>query len=124
MLAAREALANHLYALGLSWPETATASPWPGHLDLVVRGKTFAFISADEAELRISVKLPQSADFARALPFCKPTGYGLGKSGWVTATFKDSEKPPVQLLEQWIDESYRAQAPKKLLKELVTRRSR
>lgn len=117
MLAARQALTNHIYELGLSWPETATASPWPGHLDLVVRGKTFAFISTDDTELRISVKLPQSADFARGLPFCKPTGYGLGKSGWISATIGDA-LPPTELLDGWLRESYIAQAPKKLSKLL------
>ena len=46
------------------------------------------------------------------LPFTEPTGYGLGKSGWVTAKFDDT--PPLPLLKEWLDESYRAQAPKKL----------
>lgn len=56
---------------------------------------------------------------ALMLPFAEPTGYGLGKSGWVTATFNAGEKaPPVALLKQWLDESYRAIAPKKLVKAL------
>ena len=52
------------------------------------------------------------------LPFAKPTGYGLGKSGWVTATFAAGDEPPVEMFKAWIDESYRAQAPKKLVKSL------
>jgi hypothetical protein len=44
--------------------------------------------------------------------------YGLGKSGWVSAKFADGDKPPVDMLKAWIDESYRAQAPKKLVKTL------
>jgi hypothetical protein len=55
---------------------------------------------------------------ALTLPFTSPTGYGLGKSGWVTATFGPKEAPPLDLLEDWIDESYRAQAPKKLVATL------
>jgi hypothetical protein len=52
------------------------------------------------------------------MPFTEPTAYGLGKSGWVSATFEDSDTPPVELLKLWIEESYRAQAPKKLVKQL------
>jgi hypothetical protein len=47
-----------------------------------------------------------------------PTGYGLGKAGWVTARFGPRAKPPLDVLRKWIDESYRAVAPAKLLKEL------
>lgn len=52
------------------------------------------------------------------LPFTQPTGYGLGRSGWVTLTCADSELPPAEMLERWIDESYRAQAPKRLVRTL------
>jgi hypothetical protein len=53
------------------------------------------------------------------LPFASPTGYGLGKSGWVSAEFSDGQTPPKELLKEWIDESYRAQAPKKLVATLA-----
>jgi len=62
----------------------------------------------------LSVKLPESSEEALDLPFTKPTGYGLGKAGWVTATFGPTDKPPVEILKAWIRESYRAVAPKKL----------
>lgn len=55
------------------------------------------------------------------LPFTSPTGYGLGKSGWVTAELEPGQVPAVDLFERWIDESYRAQAPKKLVKQLDER---
>jgi hypothetical protein len=49
------------------------------------------------------------------LPFAKPTAYGLGKSGWVTAELEAGEPVPVDLFQRWIDESYRAHAPKRLV---------
>ena len=55
---------------------------------------------------------------ALLLPFTVPTGYGLGKSGWVTAKLADGEDAPVELFKEWIDESYRAQAPKRLVASL------
>lgn len=51
---------------------------------------------------------------ARELPFVQPTGYGLGKSGWVTASWPDGVDDPMALFRAWIDESYRAQAPRRL----------
>jgi hypothetical protein len=51
---------------------------------------------------------------ALGLPFVTPTGYGLGKSGWVTATFGAKQRPNLPMLRQWIDESFRAIAPCKL----------
>jgi len=62
----------------------------------------------------VTVKLPSSATMALGLPFVEPTGYGLGKSGWVTATFGAKQRPNLGMLKQWIDESYRAVAPRKL----------
>ena len=38
--------------------------------------------------------------FALSLPFVTPTGYGLAKSGWVTATFTARDKPPVEVPKQ------------------------
>ncbi len=107
-----------LREFGLAYPGAHTKSPWPGHLDLAVNDKTFTYLSVDGEPLRISCKLPTSSGLALTMPFTEPTAYGLGKSGWVSATFKDSDTPPVELLKLWIDESYRAQAPKKFLKQL------
>ena len=42
---------------------------------------------------------------------------GLVLIAVVTATFAPGEKPPVDLLCEWIDESYRTIAPKKLVKQ-------
>ena len=58
------------------------------------------------------------------LPFVEPTAYGLGKSGWVSAKFPPNRKPPVEMLKAWIDESYRAQAPKKLVASLESKPAR
>ena len=57
------------------------------------------------------------ADVALMLPFVQPAAYGLGKSGWVAADFS-AHAPDVDMLKAWIDESYRAQAPKKLVATL------
>ena len=109
-----DAVLKTLRAFGLAYPGTGTKSPWPGHLDLAVNDKTFAYLSIEGDPLSISCKLPESSTVALMLPFAKPTGYGLEKSAWVTASFATEDEPPVDMLKDWIDESYRAQASKKL----------
>lgn len=113
-----DAVLVELREFGLRYPGAHTKSPWPGHLDLAVKDKTFAYLSVEGQPFSISCKLPRTNAMALMLPFASPTGYGLGKSRWVTATFADGETPPVDLLKAWVDESYRAQAPKKLVASL------
>jgi predicted DNA-binding protein (MmcQ/YjbR family) len=113
MSPAEAALRKH----ALSYPEAHEDFPW-GERVVKVKGKVFLFLGKHEEMLGLSVKLPSSASFALGLPFASPTAYGLGKSGWVTARFALREKPPVDLLKQWIDESYRAVAPKRLVASL------
>ncbi len=89
-----------------------------------VKGKVFVFLGVDPVpggDMSLSVKLPESSEAALDLPFVKPTGYGLGKARWVTAKFGPSDRPPVDILKDWIRESYRAVAPKKLAAELDLR---
>ena len=104
-----EALRRH----GLSLPEATEEFPW-GHSALKVRGKTFVFLNQSDEELSLSVKLPASRDFALIFDWAEPTGYGLGRSGWVSARFGPDDEPDMELLQRWIVESYKAIAPKKL----------
>lgn len=113
-----DAVLKELRTFGLAYPGAHLKSPWPGHLDLAVKDKTFAYLSVEGEPFGISCKLPHSNAVALMLPFTEPTAYGLGKSGWVSAKFSPGKKPPVDLLKAWIDESYRAQAPKKLVASL------
>jgi len=102
-----------LRSCALSYPETREDHPW-GEPVAKVRDKVFVFFGREGGGLSLSVKLPSSAPFAFDLPYCTPTGYGLGKAGWVTARFAARDPIPVEVLRRWIDESYRAVAPKTL----------
>jgi hypothetical protein len=122
-LAKADAAIEQLRAYGLkTYPGAHIKSPWPGHADLAVKDKTFAYLSTPGQDTpHIGCKLPHSSDVALLQPFASPTGYGLGKSGWVNADFKPSDSVPIELMKEWLDESYRAQAPKKLVAELGAR---
>jgi predicted DNA-binding protein (MmcQ/YjbR family) len=101
----------------MRYPEAHEDFPW-GERVVKVKGKVFLFLGGKDADLSLSVKLPSSGLIALGLPFAAPTGYGLAKSGWVTARFGPKDKPPMEVLRAWIDESYRAVAPKKLAASL------
>ncbi|QRK05017.1 MmcQ/YjbR family DNA-binding protein [Archangium violaceum] len=103
--------------VGMRYPEVTEDFPW-GHRTLKVKGKAFVFMGVSGEGFFMSVKLPQSNGAALMLPFAQPTGYGLGKSGWVSASFGARDTPPVELLSKWLDESYRAVAPKKLVAQI------
>lgn len=114
-----ESIELQLRDYAMTFPEVTEDHPW-GHRAMKVRGKAFVFLGGEKnaAELSLSMKLPQSRDLAADLPFAEPTGYGLGKSGWVTARFTKVSDVPLDLLKAWIAESYRAIAPKRLVKGL------
>lgn len=106
-----------LRAFALSYPGAWEDFPW-GESAFKVGKKVFVFMHRPSADLHVTVKLPLSGLVALSLPFASPTGYGLGRSSWVTAHFAGRKRPPVDLLKRWIDESYRAIAPKKVVARL------
>jgi len=101
----------------LAYPEVTEDFPWD-HRAVKVKGKVFLFMHLEDDALSLSVKLPVTGKAALALPFASPTGYGLGKSGWVTARFGPGDDVPLDVLKEWIDESFRAVAPKRVLARL------
>jgi predicted DNA-binding protein (MmcQ/YjbR family) len=103
--------------VALGYPGAHEDFPW-GHSAFKVGGKSFLFMALEGPELSLSAKLPNTGRSALALPFASPTGYGLGKSGWVTGRFGPASAVPLDAIAEWIDESYRAVAPKRVLQQL------
>lgn len=111
------AVADAIATFALSLPETSEHFPWDQRT-IKVRNKAFVFFGMVEGQdvgLRFTLKLPVSAESLSALPFASPSGYGLGKHGWVTFHFPPEDDPfPAEMMYAWIRESYRAVAPKRL----------
>ena len=108
-----------LEAFALELPGAFPDMPWEGDVVAKVGKKIFVFFGSEDSPT-IAVKLPDSADHALATPGAAPTSYGLGKHGWVTVPVGQPEAPP-DLLQDWIEESYRAIAAKRLVAELDSR---
>jgi len=106
-----------LRRFALSLPGAHEDFPW-GESVVKVGKKVFVFLGRAGGGLTLSVKLPESNLLALDLPFASPTGYGLARGGWVTAAFEPGDRPPLDLLRRWIEESYRAVAPRRSVAEL------
>ncbi|CAM5631117.1 DNA-binding protein [Streptomyces avidinii] len=119
--AVRKWEAVRAFALGL--PEAGEEFPW-GPEDGVVKvnKKIFVFLgNADGPEPPgISVKLKDEALHGHAMtaPGAEPTGYGLGRAGWVSVPLGEKGAPSAEVLCEWVEESYRTVALKRHLKEL------
>jgi predicted DNA-binding protein (MmcQ/YjbR family) len=106
-----------LMKAALAYPEAREDHPW-GDTVVKVKGKIFVFCGFHQGKLYFTAKLPHGRDAALMFPFTKPTGYGLGKAGWVSASFASGEDVPLPMLLEWLDESYRAVAPAKLVRDM------
>ena len=107
-----------IFEFALSLPEAYEDQPW-GEDVVKVRGKIFVFLGPARSR-RMTVKLVESHAHALAIDGAEPTGYGLGRAGWVTVPMRT---PGVSLdvLRDWVEESYRIVAPKRLVAELDAR---
>lgn len=105
-----------LRRLALDFPEAREDFPW-GERVMKVRDKVFVFMGGIEPgdTLHLSVKLKETGADALTLPGARPTGYGLGRAGWVSLSFPTGGPMPLDRLEGWLAESYRAVAPKRLV---------
>jgi predicted DNA-binding protein (MmcQ/YjbR family) len=103
-------------------PEAARVDieAWDGEPTFRVRGKNFVFTAPDGTG--ISVKLPkEEADALVATdPAAEPTGYGLGRHGWVSIKLgKRLSKERWREVEEWIRTSYTLIAPKRLARTVL-----
>jgi predicted DNA-binding protein (MmcQ/YjbR family) len=104
---------DQVRAFALGFPGAYEDFPW-GESVVKVGKKIFVFLGMAETDTPgISVKLRESNEWALSLPGITPTGYGLGRAGWVSVSL--NEGPPMDLLLDWVEESYRLVAPKRLV---------
>jgi predicted DNA-binding protein (MmcQ/YjbR family) len=116
MAAQRSALRKRLLAYALALPEAYIDHPW-GEDVAKVGKKVFVFFGTGRGDFGMGVKLPESGPLALAQPGVTPSGYGLAASGWVNINFGETSMP-FEMLRDWIVESYRAIAPKRIAKLL------
>ena len=99
--------------------ERVDIEAWGGEPTFRVRGKNFVFAAHDASG--ISVKLPkEEAEAVVATdPTAEPTGYGLGRHGWVSVTIGKDTKARWQQVEEWVRTSFTLVAPRRLAKRIA-----
>lgn len=111
------------FALGL--PGVGEEFPW-GESVAKVNKKVFVFMGVEDGDRPpgVTVKLtaPEAHEHALSHSGAEPAGYGLGKAGWVTVPLSGEGAPGAGLVCDWVEESYRAIAPKRLLADLDAQR--
>jgi predicted DNA-binding protein (MmcQ/YjbR family) len=97
--------------------ERVDIAEWGDHPTFRVRGKNFVF--SDQAATSLSLKLPkeEAAAVVATEPAVEPSGYGLGRHGWISVTV--GADADWQQLEEWVRTSYTLVAPKKLARVVL-----
>ena len=76
--------------------------------------RIFAYLGTAEFPA-MTVKLVASHVQALTFECVAPTGYGLARHGWVTCSTDSTNRPPLEVMQDWIDESYCLVASKRLV---------
>jgi predicted DNA-binding protein (MmcQ/YjbR family) len=100
--------------------ERVDVAAWDGEPTFRVNGKTFIFSSPDASG--ISVKLPkdEAAAVVATDPKADPTGYGLGRHGWISLSIPPTTSAKRwREIEEWIRTSYTLVAPNKLARAVL-----
>lgn len=72
----------------------------------VVGSKTFLFVGAKDARLKLAESVPEAAIWVSK----SPDGLKLGTGGWLTIRFDAKNLPSSKVLRAWVEESHRGYA--------------
>jgi predicted DNA-binding protein (MmcQ/YjbR family) len=110
-----------LEAVVAQLPETERVdiAEWGDHPTFRVRGKNFVF--CDQEARHLSLKLPkdEAAAVVATEQSVEPTGYGLGRHGWISVTVdENADDERWQQIEEWVRTSFTLVAPKTLARQV------
>lgn len=100
--------------LALKFPETEEGSSC-NKLSYKAGKKAFLYLGGNEESYSLMLKLVDSYAEAEKLAKKHPEVYRPGKAGWVSIEYATTQAPPKGLLERWLEESFRALVPKKIV---------
>ena len=93
---------------------------WGGEPTFRVNGKNFVFTNPDATTLTVKLPKEEAEAVISTDENVVPTGYGLGRSGWVTVTIgKRATAARWREVEEWVRTSYTLVAPKKLAQKVI-----
>jgi predicted DNA-binding protein (MmcQ/YjbR family) len=103
-------------------PEAARVDieAWGGEPTFRVAGKNFVFAGVDGRTITVKLTMDEAAAVVATDPEVVPTGYGLGRSGWVSISL--TSRPSAarwREVEEWIRTSYTLVAPTRLAHQVI-----
>jgi predicted DNA-binding protein (MmcQ/YjbR family) len=94
--------------------ERVDIEAWDGEPTFRVRGKNFVFTNPEATGVTVKLPKEEAEAVVATDPLAQPTGYGLGRHGWVSVQLGDPDDTRWQQVEEWVRTSYTLVAPKKL----------
>lgn len=100
--------------------ERMDIAEWGDHPAFRVRGKNFVFCNQDATSLSVKLPREEAAAVVATDPSAEPTGYGLGRHGWITVTVDPSAGDDRwREVEEWVRTSFTLVAPKTLARQVT-----
>src|SRR5947207_4614576 len=98
---------------------------WDGEPTFRVNGKNFVFTNPEATSIGVKLPKEEAAAVVATDPQVVPTGYGLGRHGWVSVTIPArTSQRRWREIEEWVRTSYTQVAPKRLARLVVEEDSR
>ena len=92
---------------------------WGGEPTFRVGGKNFVFTSPDASSITVKLPPDEAAAVVATDPHASPTGYGLGRHGWVSIRLPGRMSAERwREVEEWVRISYSLVAPRRLAKQV------
>jgi predicted DNA-binding protein (MmcQ/YjbR family) len=93
---------------------------WGGRPSFRVRGKNFVFCDLEGTSLSLKLSTEEAHAVVATDPSVRPTGYGLGRHGWIDFTLApDADPVRWEIVEEWILTSYCLVAPRALAEQVL-----
>jgi predicted DNA-binding protein (MmcQ/YjbR family) len=104
-------------ALALPDASRVDIEAWDGEPTFRVRTKNFVFTNKDATSISVKLDKEEAAAVVATEPGAEPTGYGLGRHGWVSIDL--GKKPDWDQVTEWVRTSYTLVAPKTLARQVL-----
>ena len=99
--------------------ERVDIEAWGGEPTFRVRGKNFIFSAHDASGISVKLSKEEAAAVVATDPAAEPSGYGLGRHGWVSVKIGKANKERWRQIEEWVRISYTNVAPKTLARQVL-----
>ena len=110
---------DRLEAIALALPEATRVDieAWDGEPTFRVRKKNFVFTNPDATGISVKLSKEEAEAVVATEPGAEPTGYGLGRHGWVSIDL--GATPDWEQVTEWVRTSYTMVAPKTLARQVL-----